>query len=79
MEEKIFLVRLNAAIAKTNEKLVEAKKEVSEKLWPNAKEETRGVNMSRLTRGKIRFFTIEQLDNICKALNVTPNYLLGYE
>ena len=70
--------RLRLAIAKSENK-VEFKKELAANLWPNANELSRGVNVSRLINGRQKQFTLEQIETICKTLNVTPNYLFGYE
>lgn len=72
------MFRLNDAfvIAITKGKNV-TKKQIAARLWPDASETSRGINMSHLCSGKTRKIYPEWVPIICEELECTPAFLFG--
>jgi len=53
--------------------------EVAKKLYPNCDEKVAAINFSRLVNNKKKALTFDEIKFLCENLNVSPNFLMGYE
>ncbi len=74
-------IRINEAIAAATLKGIKVtKKELSNLLWSETKDEkVRQTNMSNLCSGKTNNISLERVNIICEKLDCTPNFLFGFE
>lgn len=73
-------LRINEAIAYNEmqgKKIV--KKDLALLLFPESSEESAQVSFNCLRTGKTTRIKVEWITKLCKALDVKPNQLLGYE
>lgn len=56
-------------------------KSLGDLLWPDTKPNSRSseINFGNLLSGKTTMIKIEWIKILCDELNVTPNFLFGYE
>lgn len=55
------------------------KKQLAEKLWPDASQVSRSINVSRLFSGKTQKIDPAWVPIICAELDCTPGFLFGME
>ena len=53
--------------------------EVAKKMYPNCDEKVAAINFSRLVNNKKKALTFDEIKFLCENLNVSPNFLMGYE
>ena len=53
------------------------KKQIAARLWPDAPEASRGINMARLCSGKTLKIDPAWVPIICEELECTPAFLFG--
>lgn len=53
--------------------------EIAKKLYPDCGEKVAAINFSRLVNNKKKALTFDEIKFLCENLNVSPNFLMGYE
>ena len=52
-------------------------RDLGRKIYPDASEQSRAININRLATGKAKTVNLETLKMICHLTGVDPNYLFG--
>lgn len=53
--------------------------EIAKKFYQNCDEKVAAINFSRLVNNKKKALTFDEIKFLCENLNVSPNFLMGYE
>lgn len=53
--------------------------EIAKKLYPDCGEKIAAINFSRLVNNKKKALTFDEIKFLCENLNVSPNFLMGYD
>ena len=73
-------IRINEALALANSKgLKILKKDLAAALFPGASEDSQRVSFCRMTSGKTKRISIDEIEIICNICKVSPNFLFGYD